>query len=332
MRLWLAAVVLVSGCASPSLPAQKALPTVPVTRGDLVSSVQQPGQLGYLGSVQLVAQRQGTVTAMPTVGQVISLGQQVYAVDQRPIPLLYGSLPFYRTLNRAVEGEDVRQLERNLVDLGHASFTPDLSYTTSTVHAVKRWQKSLGLMETGMVSPGDAVVGSGPVRVVATNGLVGAMARPGDAVVTGTGTSHGVHVDLDRRHRSMAAVDQTVHVRLFGGRTVAGVVKTIAAVASSVDDRETIGVDILITSPSAELGGVFEGPVTVVFPGESRRGVLTVPVEALTVMPGGAYAVVVVGPSGRQTVEVTPGLFTSSRVEITGAGVVEGTRVEVPSI
>ncbi|MFC0108515.1 peptidoglycan-binding protein [Kibdelosporangium aridum] len=344
MRGWIVATVLLAtACTSQAQPQaeQKPLPTAPVTRGDLVSSIQQPGQLGYVGSIQLVAQRQGTVTAMPGVGQVISRGQQVYAVDQRPIPLFYGTLPFYRPLNRAVEGEDVRQLERNLVDLGHATFTPDDTYTSATVNAVKRWQKSLGLTETGTVEPGDALVAAGPVRVTATNGLVGAMARPGEALVTGTGTEHGVHVDLDRRHRSMAAVDQTVQVRLYGGRSVTGVVKTIESTATQPQqngqqntnqERQTIGVDILITSPEAELGGVFEGPVTVIFPGESRRGVLTVPIEALTVVPGGAYAVVMVDQNGRHTIEVEPGLFTASRVEITSPGLVEGMRVEVPTI
>lgn len=90
--------------------------------------------------------------------------------------------------------------------------------------------------------------------------------------------------------------------------------------------------DIRITSREAELGGVFEGPVTVLFPGESRQGVLTVPVEALTALPGGEYAVMVVDASGRRPVPVTAGLITSSRVEISGPGIEEGIRVEVPTL
>jgi hypothetical protein len=94
--------------------------------------------------------------------------------------------------------------------------------------------------------------------------------------------------------------------------------------------QQNIGVDIRITSQEADLGGVVEGPVTVVFPGETRRGVLSVPIEALTVLPDGGYAVVVTEPPTRGTVPVTIGLVTSSRVEITG--VAEGTRVEVPTL
>jgi peptidoglycan hydrolase-like protein with peptidoglycan-binding domain len=322
-------------------PAEvKPLPTTPITRGDLVSSVQQPGQLGYTGTVQLVGARQGTLTALPAVGQVIDLGQPVYAVDQRPIPLLFGTLPFYRSLGPGVKGEDVRQLERNLADLGYTHITPDDTFTASTTTAVKHWQHALGVTETGTVEPGDAVVAAGRVRVTTVNGVVGT--RAGNTIASGTSTEHGVHVDLDRRYRALAKVDQQVKVQLFGGKAVNGVVRTIASTAAPPTDQppqqqqsnaaQTIGVDITVTSPEGDLGGVFEGPVTVTFPGDSRHNVLTVPVEALTVVPGGAYAVVVVDDTGRHTVEVDPGLFTSSRVEITSPGVVEGMRVEVPSL
>jgi peptidoglycan hydrolase-like protein with peptidoglycan-binding domain len=329
------------GRAGSAAEEPKPLPTVPVTRGDLVSSVQQPGQLGYVGSYQLVGQRPGTITALPGAGQAIDRGQPVYAVDQRPIPLLFGQVPLYRTLAVDATGEDVRQLEQNLVDLGLAPhLTVDTRFTTATEAAVKRWQHVLGVSETGTVEAGDAVVAPGPVRITSVRPVVGAASRPGDEVAAATGTGHGVHVDLDRRYRSLAAVDQPVRVQLFGGRTVDGMVGSIGSTATSPSNnqqspqpqqqQQTIAVDIRITSPEADLGGVFEGPVTVQFPGETRKAVLSVPIEALTVLPDGGYAVVVVDPAGRRTVRVTLGLITASRVEITG--VAEGTRVEVPTL
>jgi hypothetical protein len=129
---------------------------------------------------------------------------------------------------------------------------------------------------------------------------------------------------------------------LFGGRAVDGVISAVGTVAASPGDQQqqpqqqqqaqTIGVEIRITSQEAELGGVVEGPVTVVFPGETRRGVLSVPIEALTALSGVDYAVVVVDSAGRRhPVPVTTGLITSSRVEISGAGIAEGMRVEVPT-
>jgi peptidoglycan hydrolase-like protein with peptidoglycan-binding domain len=359
MRKWIisALVVVVLGTAGVLVyvnrPAAepksepKPLPTAAITRGDLVSSVQQTGQLGYAGDIQLVGARQGTITALPRAGQVINRGSSAYSVDQRPIPLLSGSLPVFRQLAIGVRGEDVRQLERNLVDMGHGRFTVDDSYSQATANAVKHWQAALGVPETGVVQPGDAVVAPGPVRVTSVQPVVGAMARPGEPILTGTGTGHSVRVDLDRRYRSLVTVDQRVRIQLFGGRAVDGVVSSIESAATPApqpgpaaqqqpqqqpQQRQNIPMQIAVTSPEAELGGVFEGPVTVTFPGETRRGVLTVPVEALTVVAGGAYAVVVVNSEGRHPVEVDPGLFTTSRVEISGAGLVEGMHVEVPTI
>jgi peptidoglycan hydrolase-like protein with peptidoglycan-binding domain len=324
----------------PAAAAPKPLPTVPVTRGDLVSSAQQPGQLGFLGTYQLVGHRAGTITALPGVGQVIDRGQPVYSVDQRPVPLLFGTVPLYRALGVDATGEDVRELEQNLAALGFGGFTVDDRFTSATQTAVKRWQHALGVPETGAVEAGDAMVAPGAVRITAVRAVLGGLGAPGQEVASGTGTGHGVHVDLDRKYRPLVATGQQVRVQLFGGHTVTGVVDTIGEAATPVPDpgagnqnanQQTVPVDLTVTSPEAELGGVVEGPVTVTFPGASRRGVLTVPVEALTAQPtGDGYAVVVVDGTGRHTVPVTVGLITASRVEI--SGVPEGARVEVPGL
>lgn len=328
-------------------PAQasdpRQLPTVPVTRGDLVTSVSQPGELGYAGTYRLVGQRVGTVTAVPTVGQVIDRGQQVLAVDQRPVPLLFGDVPLYRPLSEGAEGADVRMLEENLLALGFGGFTVDADYTVATAGAARRWQDALGLPETGVVEQGDAVVAPAAVRISSIAPVVGTATQPGEVVAEATGTGHGVRVELDRRFRGLAAVGVPVRVQLFGGASVTGVVAAVgtAAVAAEsspgeeqggVAQQQTIGVDITVTSPPTELGGVYEGPVTVEFPGETRENVLSVPIEALTLAADGGYAVVVVERGDRRSVPVTTGLMTSNKVEISGPGVAEGTRVEVPAL
>jgi peptidoglycan hydrolase-like protein with peptidoglycan-binding domain len=312
------------------------LPTVPVTRGDLVNSVQQPGLLGYAGTYQLIGHRAGTVTAVPRTGQVIDRGQPVYAVDQRPVPLLFGDLPLYRPLATGATGTDVRQLEQNLVELGHAAgLTVDDRYTAATATAVRRWQGVLGLPRTGAVDAGDAVLAPGPVRITEVQVVAGTTSGPGQVIAAATGTGHGVRVALDRRYRALAAVDRLVRIQLFGGRAVDGVVTFVGSAATAPQEpqgSQTIPVEIRVTSPESDLGGVFEGPVTVVFPGETRRGVLSVPIEALTLGTGDGYAVVVVDAAGRHPVDVSTGLITSTRVEIVGPGIVEGTRVEVPTL
>ena len=338
-------------------PGPAALPTKPVTRGDLVASVQSTGRLGFEGSYSLIGHRAGTVTWVPRPGDVIGRGQRMYGVDLRPIPLLFGSVPFYRPLSPGSEGADVRQLERNLVALGHAgpaSLTVDDSYTSATGRAVSRWQDAIGVEETGTLAAGDAVVAPGPVRVGTVGPLIGQAARPGEPVLTGTGTGHSAHLDLQLSYRPLVAVDQAVRVQLPNGRTVDGTVAAVGTAAEAASSQaqtagtaaqaggqpggcqgdacpQTVPVDVRITSPESQLGGVFEGSVTVTFPAETRRGVLSVPIDALTVGPDGTFAVVVVDPAGRRTVPVQTGMFTSGRVEVSGGGLAEGSQVEVPS-
>lgn len=332
--------------------APRALSTAAVTRGDLVATVQEPGRLGYSGSYTVVGQRQGTVTAVPRPGQVIKRGQQAYAVDQRPVPLFYGSVPFYRALGPGSEGADVRQLEQNLAALGYP-VTVDDEYTSGTARAVRRWQEDLGVAGTGTVAPGDAVVAGGEVRVGTVDVLVGAPAEPGAPVLAGTGTGHSAYVDLPVAERGHAEVGRTVRVQLPTGRTVPGKIVSIgAAAADQTPDTggtaqqargqtspcqggscpQSVTVEVRLTASAADLGGVTEGPVSVTFSAQTRRAVLSVPIAALTIVPGGDFGVVVVDAGSRRTVPVQTGLFASGRVEVSGAGIAEGVRVEVPSL
>lgn len=344
----LVAVVVAAGGAvfvwaardRPAAPAAaRPLPTAPVTRGDLSTSVRQPGELGYAGSYELVAQLSGTVTSVPTPGQVVDRGQRVLAVDQRPVVLFFGDVPLYRPLSDGAAGADVGVVEQNLSALGFGGFTVDSTFTAGTAAAVRRWQHALGLEETGVVDAGAAVVAPGAVRIESVTPVTGEVLSPGTVVATATGTGHGVRVELDRRYRALAVVGGAVRVSLFGGTAVDGQVTAIGTTATAdsqpgeqpiATQAQSIGVDIAVTSQEAALGGVFEGPVTVDFPGESRQDVLTVPIEALTLSADGGYAVVVVVGGRRRTVPVTTGLITSSRVEVTG--VAEGMRVEVPEL
>jgi peptidoglycan hydrolase-like protein with peptidoglycan-binding domain len=327
----------------PASPAAAPLPTKPVLRGDLVASLQLTGQLGYLGSRAVVGQRAGTVTAVPAVGSVVERGAQAYAVDQRPIPLLFGGVPLYRSLGTGSTGGDVRLVEENLVALGHGrGVIVDDRYTAGTAEAVRRWQRAYGVPATGRIEPGDAVVAPGPLRVVAVRPLVGQPTAPGEVVLTGTGTAAGVQLQVQLANRAYLRPNQDVQVRLPGGRSVPGRVASIGGAAQSescnggatagnggsANCPQTVPVEVAVQGPT---GDVTEGTVSVTFPAASRRGVLSVPVEALVPDAEGGFAVVLVDGGGRRTVPVTTGLFTAGRVEVTGPGIVEGAQVEVPS-
>src|SRR6185503_6027141 len=104
---------------------------------------------GYGEPVPLAMTAPGTVTWLPEVGATIRRGEPLLRADERPVVLLYGAVPMYRTLAAGAKGTDVRQLEANLAALGYTGFTVDDAFSAATTVAVKRWQDSLGLERTG---------------------------------------------------------------------------------------------------------------------------------------------------------------------------------------
>ena len=84
------------------------------------------------------------MTAIPTVGQVVSQGQMLYQMSGAPVVLLYGSTPAYRTLSPGVIGADVAELNADLVDLGDATSTELPSGTAEFTYWTEVSVKKLG--------------------------------------------------------------------------------------------------------------------------------------------------------------------------------------------
>ena len=125
-----------------------------VERRDLVDRESVDGTLGYADAAPLRAGAAGTVTALPEPGSVIRRGESLYRLDDEPAAwLLYGSLPAWRDFSSGMtDGEDVRQLERNLRALGHdpdGDMTVDDDWDWATTAAVLRFQDERGLTEDG---------------------------------------------------------------------------------------------------------------------------------------------------------------------------------------
>lgn len=94
----------------------------PVTRQDLASQTSVNATLAYSGSYTVTGKGAGTLTSLPSVGQVIKQGQVMYRTDNgSPVVLLYGSVPAWRTLDEGLSGADVDQLNHDLVRLGDAN-------------------------------------------------------------------------------------------------------------------------------------------------------------------------------------------------------------------
>ncbi|WP_424868775.1 peptidoglycan-binding protein [Streptomyces sp. SAI-229] len=71
---------------------------VEVVRATLTERTEVDGRLGYGTEIPLPVKATGTVTGLPETGTTVKRGGTLLRVDDRPVVLLYGSLPMYRDL------------------------------------------------------------------------------------------------------------------------------------------------------------------------------------------------------------------------------------------
>jgi peptidoglycan hydrolase-like protein with peptidoglycan-binding domain len=326
------------GQAGEGSGGEVATTTAEVTRRTLRAQEEVDGTLGY-GETRAVAnRREGTITALPDEGAVVTRGETLYRVDGKPVPLLYGRLPAWRALETGDDGPDVRQLEQNLVALGYdpdRAITVDNHFTWATRTAVRRFQEAAGLEETGTFQPGDAVWQPGPVRVGQLKAAVGDSARPGSALLEVTDTERQVLIDLDASRQPYVRAGDRVDLELPGGGTTTGRVASVGKVATvgsggaGEDTTPTVELVVTLDDPKAT-GRLDQAPVDASITTEVREGVLAVPVNALLALAEGGYAVEVERQGRRELVGVETGLFADGQVEVEGAGLKAGDRVVVP--
>lgn len=329
------ALATARGRAGEAPAARDPEPTVPVTRTDLVETQQVDGTLGYAGSASVVADRSAMVTWLPQPGDTVTRGEHLYDLDNKPVPLLYGRLPFWRELAPGIaDGPDVRILEKNLRALGYGrGMTVDDTFTAATAATVRRWQQDHGVRRTGRVAVGDAVVLPGPVRVAEVKATVGA--RAAGEVLTATGTTKQVRVELPAARSALAVRNGAVTVGLPDGRSAAGKITAVGTVATAGGkedgDPPVLPVTVALDDP-AVTGALDGAPVTVTFQGARHEGVLAVPVNALLALAEGGFGVQAVAGDGTKTiVPVELGAFANGKVAVRGNGLAAGTKVTVPA-
>jgi hypothetical protein len=295
----------------------------------------------------VVNQAQGTVTALPAVGQVVSQGQILYQVDGNPVVLLYGTTPAYRSLSEGasasdVTGTDVAELNTDLVALGYATSSEipagSDEFSWWTKDAVEKLQAALGMTQNGTLTLGQTVFLPTAARVTTVSATLGAPAQPGQPVLTATSTTRQVNIALDADQQSEVAVGDEVTITLPSNQTTPGVISSVGTVATapppgSSDSAPTITVLVNPSDPGAT-GSWDQAPVNVTVTTAAAHDALVVPVDALLALAGGGYAVEVAGASGlHQLVPVTLGLFDDADglVQVTNSGLGAGQHVVVPA-
>jgi HlyD family secretion protein len=326
--------------------------TVTVTRQSLSSEIPVNATLGYAGSYNVVNQASGILIQLPQAGKVISEGQVLYEVGGRPVVVLYGSTPAYRSLsagtNNGVTGPDVRELNADLVAMGYASGSEipagSAVFSNWTTLGVEKLQSALGVSANGTLSLGEAVFLPNAARITSVSATLGASTPAGQAIMSATSTTRLVTVDLDSAQQSEVAVGDHVTITLPNNETTPGVVTSVGKVATSSSSNSsnldgpsssgaaTITVLVTPTDPAAT-GTWDQAQVTVNITTASVHDAMVVPVDALLALSGGGYAVEAVGTNGvHHLVPVTLGIFDDAEglVQVSGYELSAGTPVVVP--
>jgi peptidoglycan hydrolase-like protein with peptidoglycan-binding domain len=267
------------------------------------------------------------------VGAVLDRGQQLAEVDGAPVSLLFGDRPAWRSFPPPPgdDGPDIEQLEANLIAMGYgkaSTLGPNDTWSDATTAAVKRWQKALGVPETGTIDLGRVAFEPGPVRVQKHLAEVGAQA--GGPILQVTDTTRSVHIDLSATLQSDVHEGDAVSIELPSGATTPGTVTSVASVAQpgANGGSPTLAVEVALAKPE-DAGDLDQAPVTVHVTTSSVKGALAAPVQALVALAEGGYAVErVTGPATTKLVAVKLGASADGWVQVTG-DVHEGDEVVV---
>ncbi|MFC5828852.1 hypothetical protein [Nonomuraea insulae] len=320
-----------------------------VRKGRLSSQINQSGTLSYLAQADgspypVVNHVAGIYTWLPRPGRRIACGAMIYRVGDTPVVLLCGKVPPYRDLASGHSGRDVRELNKNLVELGYAdgngprASSDDFDWRTGA--ALRRLQDHLGAEESGTLDLGEAVTLPGPLRIGKVTAKLGADARMGAPVAEATSNDHQVTINLNPSQQSEVKAGDAAQITLPGNRTTTGVVRGIGTVATagtgasggSGASNATIPVYIRLKRPK-DARGLDHAPVQVQITTAGVKNALIVPVTALVARAGGGYAVETRDPAGApELVPITLGLFDDANglVQVKG-DLTPGQRVVVPS-
>jgi peptidoglycan hydrolase-like protein with peptidoglycan-binding domain len=329
----------------PAVPAPLlSTATAPVTRGTVTERIQIAGVLGFDGTYQVTYQGQaGILTSAAQPDAVVRRGGVLYRVDNRPVWLLFGTIPAYRDLAVGMpDGPDVQQLEQNLAALRLDPGQVDQRFTGATAAAIRRWQARWGLpawRRAGALPLGTVVFAPAALRVAQVTAAVGTSVAPDTPVLAATSTRRVVTAQLPADRQHLVRAGDKVRVTVSGARApVPGTVERVGRVAATPETDQgganggsqpaTVTVTVRADLPAGD-PDLDRAPAQLAITTASHRNVLLVPVVALLPAPGDGYQVRL---ASGEHVRVRPGLFdsTAGTVEVTGKLTV-GQPVQVPA-
>lgn len=107
-------------------------------------SYREPTPIALAGSVALAEGDTAVMTRVPEQDQPVAEGDALFEISGRPVFVLQGELPMYRSMGPGSVGDDVLQLETALARLGYAVGTVDTTFDTATEAAVDSFYAAKG--------------------------------------------------------------------------------------------------------------------------------------------------------------------------------------------
>ena len=292
------------------------LDTVGIARGDLTSTSEFTGELGFGDSWPLSLPLDGIVTGARSLGTVVDFGESLFEVDDRRVFLVDGEVPVFRDLELTsprIAGEDVAQLQRFLIAQGFdrdGTLEADGVFDGDTRKAVMDWQEATWQHETGRVTRSDMVFNPEPLRIAGEQ-RIGSVFEPLDV----TAWEPTVTVDVANRDKQLLTVGTPVTIEFGDGTEVGGSVSKQISVPQ--DDGTTLS--RATVEPHGDVPGE-TGQVTIAVDATLASDVMIVPVGALLALAEGGYAVEVVEDGGSShLVGVDVGEILDGQAEISGA-------------
>ena len=136
------------------------LTTVEVQRGNLEKKEEYNGTIRQVDKSSIKSSITGVITFLPKEGSIVNFGEVLYSVDGKPVVLLKGSIPYYRTLDlTSKDGLDIYKLERSLVNVGYdsESFTPNETFDEETSTMLNSLYIDYGIETKSEITPTEQI-------------------------------------------------------------------------------------------------------------------------------------------------------------------------------
>lgn len=298
----------------------------PVTAEVVEASVGQTATMGA-AAVQTFEQvaSNGLAGVVTWVGSgEVDVGEAIYSVGSTSARAVEGQVPFWRGLGAGDRGEDVRQLQGALADLGYLSGEVDGVFGSGTTTALRAWQRAIGAPTTGIVALGE---------LVAVPSLPDAV-RLGDDIVLGSvlgGGESAVFARIGEPAFEMVLTPEQAE-RVPDGAAISLSLgeATWAALASGTTVDELGQTVVHLISPGG--GPVCASECSLVPP--DARTPLRAVVEVVPDVTGPSVPIAAIetDPSGQPHVTLADGTLTPVEIVGTQGGVAVVSGVEVGAV